>query len=351
MQFDVLVVGGGIIGASVLRRLSEAGHRTMLIERQRPSMGATGYSGAMIRLAHTNYLNIAAASEGFAAYQKFPIESGGRVSLCESGHLYFGDTVTLAPILSEVKNHSIGAEILTQDEISMRWPGLNTTADAALYEPRAGYADPVPFVRHQINMAEKAGAKMAEATVLHRIIEVDGRIQGAHTSLGRIKAKTIVLATGPQTPQLLKQHGFVIDNIWSQKIQVSHFDIGTKSNNWPGFIDDSRKLNGIFDIERGKYHIGLPTFLQMEPSNIESKEGTTKHATATLKAAMALIPCVETAKFYGALCHTDCYSINSIGAIGSYHELPDGLLLATGFSGGGFKMAPYAARCIHEILA
>ena len=86
-------------------------------------------------------------------------------------------------------------------------------------------------------------------------------------------------------------------------------------------------------------------------SAAEITEFTSAHATATRNAAQVLIPGAAKARFRGAMCHTDCYSTTPIGVIGPGHWLPDGLLLATGFSGGGFKMAPHAARRIYEFLA
>jgi len=351
MRTDVLIVGGGIIGASILRRLAEVGLRTMLIEGRRPGLGATGYSGAMVRVAHPTAAEAAAAGEGLAAYRAFPDESGGRVALRESGHLYFGRTPVLESILSEVATLSPDAQILTRDEISARWPGLAVTAETAIYEPHAGYANPMAFVRHQIDMAVDAGAHVAESVLLNQLLPGDGQMQGAQTSLGRIETKTVVLATGPQTPQLLERHGLTVTEIWSQKIQVSCFDIGEEAESWPGFFDDMRSLNGVPSACRGTYHIGWPTGLHMMPGENGSHEATSAHATATRNAAQVLIPGAAKARFRGAMCHTDCYSTTPIGVIGPDRWLPDGLLLATGFSGGGFKMAPHAARRIYEFLA
>lgn len=351
MRADVLVVGGGIIGASVLRRLAEAGFRTMLIEGLRPGLGATGYSGAMVRLAHPTAAEVAAASEGLAAYQAFPDESDGRVALRVSGHLYFGRATTLELILPEVAKHTPGAQILTRDEISVRWPALEVTAETAIYEPQAGYADPVAFVRHQLDMAVEAGAWVAEASSLLSLLPGDGHMQGAQTSLGRIEAKAIVLATGSQTPHLLVRHGLALAELWSQKIQVSCFDIGPEVDGWPGFTDNTHSLNGVPAVGRGHYHIGLPTGLRIAPDETDSREAAPAHAMATRSTAQTLIPGVANAHFSGAMCHTDCYGTASIGTIGPHRCLPDGLLLATGFSGGGFKMAPHAARRIYEFLA
>lgn len=351
MRTDVLIVGGGIIGASILRRLAEAGFRAMLIEGRRPGLGTTGYSGAMVRVAHPTAEEAAAAGEGLAAYRAFRDESSGRVELRESGHLYFGSAPVMESTLTTVAALSPDAQILTRDEISARWPGLEVTAGSAIYEPHAGYANPMTFVRHQIDMAVNAGAQVAESALLYLLLPGDGQMQGAQTSLGRIETKVVVLATGPQTPQLLERHGLTVAELWSQKIQVSCFHVGEEADSWPGFFDDTHSLNGVPSAWRGTYHIGLPTGLHMMPGDYGSHEATTIHATATRNAAQALIPSAEKARFCGAMCHTDCYSTTPVGIIGPGRGLPDGLLLATGFSGGGFKMAPHAARRIYEFLA
>lgn len=352
MRVDILVIGGGIIGASILRKLAEAGHRAMLIEERRCGLGATGYSGAMVRTAHGQSAEIAAAGEGLAAYRAFAEESGGRVALRGSGHLYFGTRSVLEGLLPQVAEVSEGACLLQRDEIATRWPGLSVTAEAALYEPQAGHADPVAFVRHQLDMAAKSRAQVAEGTTLHHLLLGDAGITGAETSIGQIKARAVVLATGPQTPALLEKHGLAVDRLWSQKIQVSGFEIGKQAHQWPGFIADDHGLNGVPAVSRGTYHIGLPTGQRIAPEDSTSREATSDHASATRSAARALLAgdCPD-APFTGAMCHADCYGTTPIGAIGPARDLPSGLLLATGFSGGGFKMAPHAARRISEFLA
>lgn len=349
MQADVLVVGGGIIGASILRGLAGAGLRATLIDASRSGLGATAYSGAMVRVTHPSSKEIAAAGEGFAAFGKSFEESSGRLALTRCGHLYFGTVAALELLLPQVRAISAEARIVMADEIAKLWPGLNATSEAALFEPDAGYADPVAFTRHQIALATAADAQIAEATRLEHLWLSDGRVRGAMTSLGRIEAKAVVLATGPFSAALLERHGLTTAGLWSQKIQVSRLSVGAQAAGWPGFIDDSRGLNGVPGSDSRTYHIGLPTGLSLPPEDA-NHVATQDHAARTIQVARKLIPNVADAQVSGALCHTDCYSEAPIGLIGQHPDLPEGLLLATGFSGGGFKMAPYAARRIVESL-
>lgn len=350
MQTDVLVVGGGIIGASIVRGLAEAGLSVLLIDALRPGLGATAYSGAMVRLTHPSSAEIAAAGEGLAAFRAFAAESSGRLALTQCGHLYLGAAAALGPLLPQVQAISAEARIMTADEIAEAWPGLDTTAEAALFEPGAGYADPVALTRHQIARAAAADARIAEATRLEHFWLSDGRIRGAMTSLGRIEAQAVVLSAGPFSAALLERDGLATPSLWSQKIQVSRFAIGSQVAAWPGFVDDSRGLNGVPGGDSRTYHLGLTTGLRTPPGDT-SHIATPDHAARTIEVVRNLIPDVASAEFMGAMCHTDCYGTAPIGAIGPQPDLPDGLLLATGFSGGGFKMAPHAARRIVEYLA
>lgn len=349
-DYDVLIIGAGIIGSAVFDRLSADGMRCLLLDRQRVGLGATGYSGAMVRLAHADPHAVAAAGAGLQRHTAFEAESAGRVRLSRCGHLYFAPEAELRLILPHVQAHSAAAQILDRDEIARRFPDMDVTADHAIFEPQAGYADPIAFARHHVGRGLNAGGHLAEATRLTHLLIGEGRVQGAVTSAGRVTAARVVLALGAQTPSVLAAHDLPDAGLWAQKIQVAQFAMSVGTEAWPGLIDDQLGLNGLPGPGRGLYYLGLPTGLRTWP-DADACSADPAHSDKIRVTAAHLLPQVATATVQGAMCHPDCYSPHLIGHIGPLDGGPDGLCLATGFSGGGFKMAPYAADRVAETLA
>lgn len=345
---DTLIVGGGIIGACILRRLTEAGHQCVLVEQRRAGLGATGYSGAMVRLAHPVPKAVAAAGAGLRAYSQIESETGGRLALQRCGHLYFGAPAQLQDILTSVQAVSPTARLMTAQQIAERFGGMHVLAEAAIFEPEAGYADPVAFTRYQVAQAVQGGAILCEATTMQHLLVSGGRITGAATSGGEISAAQVVLASGAHTPAILAAYGLTDPELWAQHIQVGQFQLGRGTGGWPGFVDDGQSLNGLPGPGPRQYFLGLPTGQHADP--VACRPACPDHAARTLEAASRRLPFAEHAQPAGALCHPDCYGHDPIGAIGPVAGGPEGLYLATGFSGGGFKMAPYAADCIHQHL-
>ncbi len=345
---DTIIVGGGIIGACILRRLTEAGHRCALIEQRRAGLGATGYSGAMVRLAHPTSAEIAAAGVGLRAYSQIEAETDGELALRKCGHLYFGSLERLETILPFVQAISPQACILSPQQIAKRFDGMDVTVEAAIFEPEAGFADPIAFTRHQVLQALRNGAMLCEATEMHHLIVDNGTITGVTTSAGDITASQVVLASGAQTPEILETQGLRGPELWSQRIQVGQFSFARDTANWPGFVDEDRALNGLPGPGPSQYRFGLPTYQKADSAT--ETTACPNHLARTRSTVGDCLPEAKTAQSDGALCHPDCYGHEPIGTIGPAIGGPEGLFMATGFSGGGFKMAPYAADRIHQFL-
>ena len=74
-HYDVVVVGGGVVGTAVFHRLcTETRLRTILVEQSRFALGSTGWSGAVIRCFDLDRLLTDLACEGVRYYRQLPHE-------------------------------------------------------------------------------------------------------------------------------------------------------------------------------------------------------------------------------------------------------------------------------------
>ena len=69
---DILIIGGGVMGASIAYHLAkQGGGRIVLLERQALCNGTTGRSGAIVRQHYSNDFTVRMAKDSLAVFQHF----------------------------------------------------------------------------------------------------------------------------------------------------------------------------------------------------------------------------------------------------------------------------------------
>jgi sarcosine oxidase subunit beta len=223
---------------------------------------------------------------------------------------------------------------------------------AASFEPDSGYVDAVAATRSMVRAAERAGATVLEhCPVL--AIESDGeRVRGVRTPAGIIATNTVVCAAGPWSPKLLRPIG-VPAPIETLRVQIAivqrplvleadpfiYLDmvVGMFTRPWgPG-----RSLVGVGG---GDQHDPV------DPDCYEPRNDSAYPATA-IAAASRRIPAMAGAIYLHG--HAGLFDMTPdthpiLGAVGN--QGPDGLYLAIGFSGAGFKKGPAIGQVLAELI-
>jgi glycine/D-amino acid oxidase-like deaminating enzyme len=349
-SYDTVIVGGGIVGAACLEALTRAGRNVLLLEERRLAQSATGWSGAVVRVAHPDPQSTHQAAFGRRFYQALSERSGGKVSFTRTGYLHFGSPDRIADLDRNSNAVQSGHKVIARAEIAALYPGLDIRADHAVYEPCSGFMDPVATTRALADLGCAQGGEIRECAQVCDLAIAGGQIAGVDTDAGRIKAETVVLATGESTGGLLGRAGLRNDFLRAQLIQVTLFKAPRRLAGAPAFIDDETDTNGVFCPGLGGMYVGLPTGISRE-SGDRLGQLDQAHAEATRQAGLVRFGWLADARPHGGLCHTDAYSDVTSGLIGACPGGPDGLFLATGFSGGGYKMAPYAGAAIASAIS
>src|ERR1700680_9837 len=85
---DILIIGGGVMGASIahfLARQGGSGNRIVLFERQALCNGTTGRSGAIVRQHYSNDFTIRMARDSLSIFQHFDELVGGDCGFMTTG--------------------------------------------------------------------------------------------------------------------------------------------------------------------------------------------------------------------------------------------------------------------------
>ncbi len=212
-----IVVGGGVIGASVALHLARAGVRNvLLVERHHLCAGTTGQSGAIIRQHYSNAFLAALARESLYAFRHWDEAIGaGDPGFVPSGVLVTvaeADAPGLRANVAMQRGLGIETAVLTPDDVRALDPRIAADDIAlACYEPTAGYADPVATVGAFAQAARAAGVSIREGVEVTDVRTSGGRVVGVTTATGAagaaIDAPVVVVAAGVWGLPLLARAG------------------------------------------------------------------------------------------------------------------------------------------------
>jgi sarcosine oxidase subunit beta len=218
----VIVVGGGMVGASAAYRLARAGLSPLVLEANAPASGASG------RLA-----GIALAGLGghFPRVTRLVRDAGGRSILdytCRSlelldeleeelpGGIEWERCGSLDLLRSETEAahgrelaaseaaEGLEVRIVEQRELAELAPALDPAAAlAAKWTSRDGKLNPFRLVYGLLDAAKRDGAQVVTGVRVERLLERGGRVTGVLTSAGEVAADAVLLATNAWTPALV----------------------------------------------------------------------------------------------------------------------------------------------------
>lgn len=200
----ILIVGAGLMGASIAFRLARAGADVTVLEAARPAAGATGSSFGWINAsfyltAAHHHLRVAA----MAAHHRLQADLPGHAPRW-SGTLWWEDQgAGLDRMQADLSALGYPVAVLTGDQIAAAEPALTTPPTRALQFPSEGAAD-AAVLTHALLAA--SGATLRTLTVTGLLTQ-SGRITGVQSSAGPLPADHIILTAGTGTPALLRTVG------------------------------------------------------------------------------------------------------------------------------------------------
>ncbi|GGS49199.1 FAD-binding oxidoreductase [Streptomyces parvus] len=223
---DVVVIGGGINGASTAFHLATrgAGH-VVLLDTPSPR-SATAKSGAMVTVHHASLPESLLAHQGLLELGRVPELTGGETGLTRTGIVHLLParfTAAMRDNVAAQRSAGIPVRELDPTELRQLWPGGDfADVGAAVIEPSGGYADPLLTTRAYLDGARRAGAEIQRASA-RRLLVAKGRVRGVETDSGAvIGASAVVLAAGVWSAGLLAALGLDL-GLTTRRVQVAAF--------------------------------------------------------------------------------------------------------------------------------
>ncbi|HVM11219.1 MAG TPA: FAD-binding oxidoreductase, partial [Actinomycetota bacterium] len=206
---DVVVAGGGVMGASTAYHLARMGAgRVVLVERE-GYLGemSTGQCAGGIRHQFSTETNVRLSKESIAMMERFPEELGQPLDIDLCGYLILltdeRDVAVFRENVALQRRLGVETEWLDPEQVHERIPLVNTDGVlAATYYDRDGLADPGGVVQGYATAARGLGVTIATGCEVTGIETASGRIRAVETTRGRIETPVVVNACGAWAPHL-----------------------------------------------------------------------------------------------------------------------------------------------------
>jgi sarcosine oxidase, subunit beta len=352
---DVVIVGGGATGTSIAWHLAQRGAgRVVLIEREAIGAGGTGWSSAIIRQHYTHETLARMALRSLQVFEQFEEVVGGTAEFHRTGFLVLvkpEDAGTLAANVEMHRRVGIEATVLTGDQVRDLEPRINCDDIlAAAWEPRSGYADPVAVAKGYADAAQRNGAEILSGTSVESIVTGPAGVEEVMTNRGRISTRTVVVAAGFRTCELVALHGV------SLPITPIRHDIaivGRSPNFGPPHPIISDRINGSYFRPEGIELTMIGTTAADEgyvDAEVEvNREPYPEDTEKLVSRFSSRFPNQDDATLRRGYTGTYDCSPDLQPLLGPVAAIP-GLHVAVGFSGHGFKLSPVIGELMADLI-
>lgn len=358
----VVVIGGGIIGASVLAHLVEHGVRdAVLLERHRLTSGTTWHPAGLIANVRATHGQTALARHSVAVYRGLAAETGIENGFNPRGSLVVArrpERMTeIAYSLAVARHHGVEAEPLTPEGVTRCHPmvAADGLEGGALF-PGDGTVNPGASALGLAGRAVAGGARIREEVSVERLIVERGRIAAVQTSEGRVACETAVVCAGLWSAHVLRTAGVPLALHAAEHVWAITEPAGAPVWEYP-FIRDldghvyvrgyrDRLLVGAFE-PRGRPR---PLGTIHEPFAFAEFEPDVEHVAPSLERARERVPALGELRYERHLSAPESFTPDNLPIVGETPEV-GGLFVAAGMNSQGILLGPGVGRAVAEWIA
>jgi sarcosine oxidase, subunit beta len=353
----VVIIGGGVTGASTAYHLARRGVRdVLLVEKEFLAAGPTGRSSACVRQHYSTPQTCRMVLKALRCFERFEEMTKGRTAgFVRTGYLLGVDDRLRKPMEASVAlQQSVGIDtrLVTPDEMRAIEPRLRVDdLTAGCYEPEAGYADPAQTTAGFAAAARDMGVRVLEQATVTAIRTEADRVAAVETSKGTIETRAVVNAAGTWAARVGAMAGVDLPIIVCRhKIALAAWPHGARRQHPMvyDFVNDiyTRPETGdlilVGPLDPGERDDPADPHAYREGLNLDER-------VELLARAAARFPVLEHG--WVAKSYAGCFDVAP-----DWHPVidqvgPDGFYVAAGFSGHGFKLSPAVGEMVATLVA
>ena len=394
-SFDVIVVGAGIAGTASAYHLAKRGARVLVLEKGEVAGEQSSRNWGFVRQQGRDPAEIPLMMESNRIWRGLERELNADLEWIEGGNLItFADEREKRGWerwVETARGFGLESRLLDRAELDQLVPGNGFDCLGAVYTVSDGQAEPRKVTAAFARAAEGRGALFLTGCAAFEILTEGGAVTGVASERGVFRAPIVVLAAGVWSSRMLRSLGLKLPQVWIRGSVArttaapihghiatwtgvayrqrgdGTMNVATRSADHDLTIDSlflmSRYWRGFRD-NRGlvKLHLNrlfLDTFwsrfsqrgLERALTRHRSFDPAPNMATLTrvLDQVREIAPAARDVELDFAWAGYIDMTPDMLPILDRLRA-PDGLVLATGFSGHGFGMGPIVGRLVSELV-
>lgn len=397
---DVVIIGGGIVGAATAYFLAKKGVKPTLIEKGQIAGEQSGRNWGFVRQQGRDPLEIPLILEGIKIWYGFTEALGTDIEFRREGNLAIADTEELLAIyrswLPLAQRFGVDTRLLDSDELAKLLPAMKPRFVGGLYTPSDGQADPVKTTTAIARKAAELGATIVTNCAVRGIRAPGGVVESVETERGTVRTPRVLVAAGAWSARLLRPLGLSLPQLVIRASVAQTTPAAkelTRTGIWGPSLGTRQRIDRSFNVAAGtltdydivldslryahlywpnfklnrkhfQLHLGMPMLssigrLFQPESQYERQYEQTRAWDPTpnqdligraMRALGHLFP--DAANLTVARSWAGAIDVmpDAIPVLGNVDK-PKGLMVATGLSGHGFAMGPILGRLMAELAA
>ena len=349
---DAVIIGGGIVGASVAFHLAARGMKNVVLLEKEIMLG-TGSSAASAGVIYHHLpekVNLQLSRKSLRAVLEFKDEFGAEIDFRQNGCIQTAgtpeDMAALEGIHRELDRLGVKSEMLEPRELTGFFPGMFVDdLVGAIHTPDDGYFDPHGMLQAYAAKAREIGARiMTQAPAIDLIVN-GGKIGGVNTPDGDIETEVVVNAAGPAAAGIAELAGlrnFPVTPFKRQIFITAPTDIIAPDA--PFYFDKTPPF--YFRPESGG---ALMSIAELEETPSREPKLDWSSAPVLAERAMRRYPAFDSIEIMRGWAGLRSMTPDHTAILGPVPE-PEGFYCAVGFSGHGVMHAPMTGKILAAII-
>lgn len=355
---EVVIIGGGVIGASVAYHLAEAGCTdTIIVEREeRQGMGSTGVATGGVRAQFATEINIRMSLYSIDFLSRFEEATGHASGYEPRGYLFVATNEEQLDALKKNRERQFAfglknVELVTPQDIAATLPQLRVDdVVGGSFCQTDGFISPLSVMHGFTRRAIERGARLRLGTTVTGIDIERGRVAGVTTPRGKIRARMIVCCAGAWAAGVARLAGVEIPVRPLRRQIASVRAASPVPGKLPMVIDMSNGFHFRPDATAPHTNILLAWPDPDEAYGFET-EYDASFTSKILAHASHRVPAWTKLEVDTERCRAGLYEMTpDHHAIIGEAENCGGLFLVGGFSGHGVMHSPAAGRMAAEMM-
>ena len=356
-----VVVGGGVIGASIAWHLAKLGiGEVVLLERDRLGSGTTWHSAGNITWKPSRDHD-APILYALDTISRLPAEAGQETGWLKTGRMFIAGG-------AETRRHFEAFDKAAHEQgIEARWiepreaATLNPLLDPSDLGPiwlnsLSGRVNPADLTAAYAGAARRAGATIRENIAVSGLSVTGGRVAGLETNEGRVSADTVVLAAGLWSRSLLEPLGIALAQ-WACEHFYVIADVSPRlTRETPSFVAPDELLYGREEV--GRLMVGcfdehaktLDAASLPDPFSFTLLPPAWDKIAPYFERATRLFPALATAPIRHFVNGPESFTPDGLPLIGRVGGI-DGLFVATAMNSTGVTWSAMTGAVIADLVA